>query len=61
MDGEPNKQKADIYLQMAIGQGYVPQTCVLDGQLVMLLVIKHEDPCAGCNADRTICKGRPKR
>ena len=51
--------KPDMFLEMAINQGYVPPTCQLDGHLVMLLVNKGEDPCVGCNNDRSVCKGRP--
>lgn len=50
----------DMFKQMAVQQGYVPATCTLDGQLVILLVNKGEDPCSGCNADRLVCKGRPR-
>ena len=53
--------ESDIFLQGAIGQGYVPSTCELDGHLVMFLVNKGEDPCAGCNNDRAVCHGRPHR
>lgn len=53
--------RADMWLQMAKGQGYVPKGCLLGGQVVMGLVNKGDDPCAGCNCDRTMCGGRPKR
>lgn len=51
----------DIWLGMAKGQGYVPKGCLLVGQIVMGLVNKGEDPCAGCNGPRDRCGGRPKR
>lgn len=46
------------YKQMCVQQGYVPSTCILDGQMVWLLVKDGKDPCKGCNANRNICKGR---
>ena len=50
----------DIMRKLAIGQGYVPADCTLDGMLVMALVNSSEDPCVGCNEDRNICHGRNK-
>ena len=50
----------DIFLKMAKGQGYVPQTCLLGGQTVMGLVNSGKDACKGCECDREKCKGRPK-
>jgi len=51
----------DLWLKMAKEQGYIPVGCTLKGQLVMLLVGKGEDPCAGCNNDRAECGGRPRQ
>lgn len=51
--------RSQMFHDMAVQQGYVPESCTLDGEMVMLL-IKREDPCAGCNMDRDVCKGRPK-
>lgn len=49
---------------MMIRQGYVPKTCTLPieyaGPLIWDCVNKGIDVCSGCNADRTVCKGRPK-
>lgn len=50
----------DIALQMGIGQGYVPKTCLLGGAIVMGVTIKGEDPCVGCAGPRDKCEGRPK-
>ena len=50
----------DIFLQMAKAQQYVPQTCLLGGQVVMELVNKGESLCKGCECDRSLCKGKPK-
>ena len=50
----------DTLLELAKRQGYVPKNCNLPGIIVMELVNGGEDPCAGCNRDRTVCKGRPK-
>lgn len=50
---------------MMIQQGYVPKTCTLPvefaGPLIWDCVSKGKDVCAGCNADRFICNGRPKK
>lgn len=49
----------DIHLKMAIRQGYVPETCLLGGVLVMGLVGEGKSPCAGCNCSRAKCHGKP--
>ena len=49
----------DINLQMAIGQGYVPQTCLLGGIVVMDFINGGKDPCKGCHGPREKCHGRP--
>jgi len=54
-------ERSKIFHEMAVTQGYIPSTCTLDGELIILLINKGEDPCAGCNEDRKICQGRPKR
>ena len=60
--GERNKSvKEDPLLQLAISRGYVPPKCNLAGGLIMALMNSGEDPCAGCNADRKKCGGRPKK
>lgn len=43
-----------------IKKGRVPDTCLLDGLLVLALVLRAEDPCGRCNHDRDVCKGRPR-
>ena len=50
----------DHFLNMSIGQGYVPKGCLLGGQLVFGLVNEGKDPCKGCYGPRDICKGRIK-
>lgn len=50
----------DIMLKMAVGQGYVPPTCLLGGMVVMSEKNAGRDPCAGCNGPRDKCRGRPK-
>jgi hypothetical protein len=50
-----------MFLEMSKQQGYVSPDCYLNGMVVWALVTQGEDPCAGCNLDRTICHGRPKR
>lgn len=52
--------KNDGMLRMAKAQGYVPEGCYLEGHIVMFLVQKGEVPCAGCNMNRSVCKGKPK-
>ncbi len=49
----------DFLKSMAVGQGYVPQSCTMPGQMVMGLVNGGQDPCTGCHEDRSKCKGRP--
>lgn len=56
-----DKEKAnenDIFLSMAIQQGYVPKTCLLGGQIVMGVVNAGDDPCKGCEGPREKCDGR---
>lgn len=53
--------KNDGLLRVAKIQGYVPEDCYLPGAVVMLLMQKAENPCDGCNNDRKLCKGGPKK
>ena len=50
---------------MMIEQGYVPTTCELPvaiaGPLIYAEVSAGRDPCAGCNGNRAVCFGRPKK
>lgn len=50
---------------MMIKQGYVPPTCTLPveiaGPLIYSEICKGRSPCWGCEADRSICKGQPKK
>ncbi len=48
----------DIHLNMAKGQGYVPQGCLLGGDVVMRVVTAGKDPCKGCKCSRAKCQGR---
>jgi len=50
----------DINLAMAIGQGYVPRTCLLGGMIVISEINEGRDPCVGCEGPRDKCKGRGK-
>jgi len=54
------EDKDGIMRKLCIQQGYVPVKCTLDGFLIMALIHKQEDPCAGCNEDRGMCGGRLK-
>lgn len=51
----------DIMRDLCIEQGYVPKGCFLTGLIIFALVNTGEDPCSGCNLNREICKGRPKK
>lgn len=50
---------------MMIKQGYVPKTCTLPvefaGPLIWSEVNKGRSACWGCNADRSVCGGQPKK
>jgi hypothetical protein len=50
----------DMLLGMAKMQGYVPQTCLLGGNVVMAEVNRGENPCFGCNGPREKCGGKQK-
>ena len=49
---------------LMIQQGYVPPTCTMQdppaGMLIWQEINAGRDPCSGCNANRSICKGRSK-
>ncbi len=51
--------------KMMIEQGYVPPACTLDdkiaGPLIWSEINAGQSPCSGCNADRAVCQGQPKR
>lgn len=51
----------DIQLKMAIGQGYVPKTCLIGGSVAMAEVSAGRNPCWGCQGPRERCHGKPKR
>ena len=48
----------DIFLSMAISQGYVPQKCLLGGQIIMGLINEGKLPCKGCECLRNKCGGK---
>lgn len=50
----------DHFLKMSIQQGYVPKGCLLNGNVVFLIVKDGNDPCKGCQCDRAKCGGRVK-
>lgn len=55
-----NQSKADeddIQLKMAKMQGYVPQTCLLGGIVVMGEINQGNNPCFGCEGPREKCGG----
>lgn len=58
---DPEADPKDFMLKAAIGQGYVPPTCLLAGHVALQHQLKGEDPCAGCNGPRHRCQGRPKK
>lgn len=51
----------DVKLIMAKNQGYVPETCLLSGIVVMDEINKCKSPCDGCAGPRDKCYGSPKR
>ena len=54
----PEEAKDDEMLNLVKKQGYVPDGCLLQGVLVMMIVREGGDPCVGCHSDRTKCGGR---
>jgi hypothetical protein len=56
--------QGELGKKMMIQQGYVPPTCTLPvelaGPLIWSEVNAGRDVCAGCEADRSVCHGRPK-
>jgi hypothetical protein len=50
--------KTGTMRDLAIGQGYVPKGCKMDGHMIMAFVNGGDDPCVGCNEDRSVCGGR---
>jgi hypothetical protein len=57
---DQEKADDDMLLSIAITQGYVPETCLLGGQSVLVIVSEGGDPCKGCEGPREKCHGRPK-
>ena len=49
---------------LMIQQGYVPATCTMPeppaGLLIWSEIRAGRDPCTGCNANRSECRGRQK-
>lgn len=56
---------SELGKQMMIQQGYVPPTCTLPvevaGPLIWDETNKGRKACWGCNHDRAVCHGSPKR
>lgn len=50
----------DYLLIIAKQQEYVPQTCLLGGEMVWALIKSNKDPCECCVCDRIKCNGRSK-
>ncbi len=51
----------DIMLKMAIGQGYVPTTCLLNGSVAFDEINNQRCPCSGCSGPREKCKGKKQQ
>jgi len=49
----------DTVLKAAKKTGVVPDTCLLNGNIVMGLHYESKDPCAYCPGPRERCGGRP--
>lgn len=58
---QPQSDPDDMLLRMAIHQGYVPNTCLLSGVVVMSETQAGRDACAGCLGPRERCKGRSRQ
>jgi hypothetical protein len=58
---DTDRAATDDLLQICIGQGYVPRTCMMAGFIVWVETRRGVDPCGGCNVPRDRCGGRPKR
>jgi hypothetical protein len=57
---EETKER-DLLREMAVAQGWVPKDCTLPGPIVMATTNTDGDACSGCNMDRSVCHGRPKK
>jgi hypothetical protein len=51
----------DHQLISAINSEYVPDTCLLNGYIVLYEKYIGNDPCDGCNIPREKCKGRTRK
>jgi len=51
----------DLMLELAKMQGYVPDTCLLSGMVVMDEINKGKSPCWECEGPRDKCQGKPKQ
>ena len=51
----------DWLLGMAKMQGYIPKSCLLGGEVVMLEIGEGRNPCWGCEGPRDKCHSQPKR
>ena len=57
---QSNADADDVMLGMAKMQGYVPQTCLLGGMVVMSEISAGRSPCWGCEGPREKCHGKEK-
>ncbi len=46
---------------LCLKQGYVPTLCTMDGFMIMAFINGGDDPCEGCDENRSVCSGRPSR
>lgn len=56
--GQDQADADDVMLGMAKMQGYVPQTCLLGGPIVMAEVNAGRSACWGCAGPREKCHGK---
>lgn len=49
---------SDMLREMAVNQGYVPKGCQMDGRPLWALLNGGDDPCRGCNYNKSECGGR---
>jgi hypothetical protein len=59
-DSEDGEAKQSVNNNPAVQQGWVPKGCTLEFPLILALMNSKQDPCDGCNEDRTKCGGRTK-
>lgn len=55
MNKSLEKEDNDTMRMLCVQQGYVTPKCKLNGFIILALIQKGENPCLGCNIDRSEC------